>query len=321
MLAQKIKRGLLGFTQGVERTGQDHGHGASVRHRAHAGFVQILDMVRRQRAIACRQFRAAQIGQLFGVQFHRQAKVAGHVKHAADLGGLKGDAFAEPVHRIHQPFGVGGAQSGDADLVNIVIVTTGIFGGRGVGAKEGGLDADGALVGNHPCDTQHPKLSLRVQTIARFDFDGRHAFGDQHVNAAQGLRQQLVLAGRAGGRDGRHDATPGARDFFIASPVQAHFEFDRAVAAMYDMGVTVDQAGCHHAPAQRPLIQSGIICWHVCLRTDPSDFAILNGDRCVADHPIGRIAMRHGCYVQIGQKLEHRRHKIGPFREVSPFLV
>jgi hypothetical protein len=94
-----------------------------------------------------------------------------------------------------------------------------------------------------------------------------------------------------------------------------------AVAAMHDMGVTVDQAGCHHAPAQRPLIQSGIICWHVCLRPDPSDFAILNGDRCVADHPIGRIAMRHGCYVQIGQKLEHRRHKIGPFREVSPFLV
>ena len=90
---------------------------------------------------------------------------------------------------------------------------------------------------------------------------------------------------------------------------------------MHDMGVTVDQARRHHAPAKRPLIQPGKVRGHVRLRSDPSDFAILNGNRGVADHAIGRIAMRHGCGVQIGQKLRHSGHEIGPFREVSPFLV
>ncbi|OPZ42839.1 MAG: N-formimino-L-glutamate deiminase [Actinobacteria bacterium ADurb.BinA094] len=57
-------------------------------------------MVGGQRAVARRQRRAAHVGELVGVQLHRQAQLLGGVEDACRLLGSEGDAFGERVDRV-----------------------------------------------------------------------------------------------------------------------------------------------------------------------------------------------------------------------------
>mgnify|MGYP000452733919 CR=1 FL=1 len=76
--------------------------------------------------------RAAEVGQLVGVQLHRQAELFGLVEHLPGFGGREADAFAERIHRIGLPGGRpiplprDGTASGAADIRGMRTVRTSI---------------------------------------------------------------------------------------------------------------------------------------------------------------------------------------------------
>ena len=81
------------------------------------------------------------------------------------------------------------------------------------------------------------------QAVAGLDLERGHAFGHQRAARAGGRREQRAVAGRARGGDGRADAAAGARDVLVARALQAQLELARALAAVDQVGVAVDQAG------------------------------------------------------------------------------
>ena len=66
--------GSLRLADEVVGAGQQHGDRAGRGHRRHAGLVGIFEMIGRQRAEARGERRAVQVGELVGVQLHRQAE-------------------------------------------------------------------------------------------------------------------------------------------------------------------------------------------------------------------------------------------------------
>ncbi len=70
----------------------------------------------------------------------------------------------------------------------------------GVGAEEGGADADRAHAGDGAGDAQHAELGVAVEAVAGLDLDGGDAFGDQRVDAGEGAGEQARLRRRRGWR-------------------------------------------------------------------------------------------------------------------------
>ena len=77
-------------------------------------------MVGRQRTVARRKRRAAEIAQLFGMQLDRQAQFCRLLEDPLDLIGREGDVLAETVDRIGQPGIGGGGQHLSADEVDVI---------------------------------------------------------------------------------------------------------------------------------------------------------------------------------------------------------
>ena len=74
VLAEQVDRRLLRLAEEVEGAGQQHGDRAGLGHRGRARLVGVFEVVGRQRAVARRQRRAAEVGELVGVQLDRQAR-------------------------------------------------------------------------------------------------------------------------------------------------------------------------------------------------------------------------------------------------------
>ena len=70
---RRHRRGLL-FAQVVEGAGEQHGHGAGLGNRFDSFLIQIFDVIDGEGLEAGRHFCPAQIGELFGMQFHRQVE-------------------------------------------------------------------------------------------------------------------------------------------------------------------------------------------------------------------------------------------------------
>ena len=122
-------------------------------------------MIGRHRAIPRSQRSAAQVGKLLGMQLNRQAKAAGGLKYAFDLCRRKGDAFAEPVHRIDQPFGMGRVQRGNANLIDIGVGTTHILHGDSMRRQKACPHQNWPQPANTPRRTQHPQFGVLLQPI------------------------------------------------------------------------------------------------------------------------------------------------------------
>ena len=129
-------RRRLRLAQGIEGARQEHRHGLRGGESRRVRVVRVFDVIGRERTVACREERSADVGQLFGMELHRQAKRPGGIEHPRHLRGVKGDALAEPVDRIDQPLGMGRMQRGDADLVDVSIRPTRVVGGHRMGAEE-----------------------------------------------------------------------------------------------------------------------------------------------------------------------------------------
>ena len=112
-----------------------------------------------------------------------------------------------------------------------------------MGAKKCGANGDRALAGKTARRLQLAALGIELEAIAGLDLDGGDALGDQGVEPWQRRSHQLVGAGLPRRLHRGNDAAAGARDFFVTRACQTLLEFVGAVAAVDQMGMTVDQAG------------------------------------------------------------------------------
>lgn len=91
-----------------------------------------------------RQRRAAEIGQLLGMEFYRQAERLCLREQPLDLLRRKGDALAEPVDGVDQPLPVRRLQPRQDHLVEIGLGASAIFRRHRMGGEIAGDDADWA---------------------------------------------------------------------------------------------------------------------------------------------------------------------------------
>ena len=108
------------------------------RHGADAGFVDVFQVIRRQRAKRGGERRALHVGELFGVQLHAQPVRGRGLEHAPGLLAREADLFAERVDRVDQAFAHQRGQHDRADLVDVVVGAAGELRRQRVRAEKGG---------------------------------------------------------------------------------------------------------------------------------------------------------------------------------------
>ena len=147
----------------------------------------IFQVVGGQCFVSGRKFRAAEIGQLFRMQLDRQAESPGDLKTRSISFRRKRDALAEAVDCVHQPFIMGLPQARHAHLVDIGVRSILELRRHGVRAQEARADVGPGVIANGAGDTQHAQFGLRVEPVAGFDLDRRHAFGNQVIETGRAL--------------------------------------------------------------------------------------------------------------------------------------
>lgn len=241
--AQQVDRRLVRLADEIEGTGQQHGHGAGSGQGGGARLVDIFQVIGRLRAEPGGQCSTLLVGELLGVQLHRQAVRNGGLKHARDLLRCETDGLAEGIDRVGEARGGDGRQHVAADEVDIGVFVSGRLGRHRMGAEEGRRHRERPDLAQPPRRLQRLHLALAFQAVARFHLQGGDALGDQRIDARQGRRQQLVLARGPRRLHGRDDAAARPRQLLVGGAGQAQLELVRPVAAMDDVGVAIDQAG------------------------------------------------------------------------------
>ncbi len=103
MLAQQVDRRLVGFAQRIKSAGKQHRDRARRRHRRRAGFVEMFEMIGRQRMEARGERGAVLVGQLLGMEADRQAVRGRGLEQALGLRRGEGDALAESIDDVARP--------------------------------------------------------------------------------------------------------------------------------------------------------------------------------------------------------------------------
>ena len=95
--------------------------------------------------------------------------------------------------------------------------------------------------------------------------------------------EELLVAGRAGRRDRRADAAAGARDLFVARALQALLELARAVAAVDQVRVAVDQPRRDERAVEIVLGVDLQVRRQRVVGADPGDALVLGEQRAACD--------------------------------------
>jgi len=226
-------------------------------------------MIGRKRAIGGGEFGAAEIRELLCMKLDGNTERTGLVEDPPYLVHREGDAFAEAVYCIDEALGMRPFKSGQDHLGNVIPVSPLVFDGRRMGAEIGGDDPHWANLLKSSGSAQHFQLRLDIEAIAGLDLDGGDTFRDQCVEPRQRGFDQSFDGERVGRLHGGDDAAAGTRNLFIGRALEAHLEFARPVAAIDDMRVAIDEAGC-----------------------DPTSLKI--GDLGILDQLSGQFAFRSG---------------------------
>lgn len=300
--AQQVDRRLVRLADEIEGAGQQHGHGAGLGQGRDARLVDIFQVIGRLRAEPRRQRRAVQVGELLGVQLHRQAVRPGGLKHARDLFRREADGLAEGIDRVGQARGGDGRQHVAADEIDIGVFVATSLGRHRMGAEEGRRHRERPDLAQPPRRLQRLHLSNALQAVARFYLKRGDAFGDQRIDARQGRRQQLVLARGPRRLHGRDDAAARPRQLLVGGAGQAQLELVRAVAAMDDVGVAIDQA--RRDPAAGAIDNVGRrIGGRVGLRAGIDDVAAVRGDQALVDEAEAARSWWRGVRSSRGDRL------------------
>ena len=141
-------------------------------------------------------------------------------------------------------------------------------------------------------DPERLHLAVEVEAVARLDLEGRDAVAHQRLDAPAGAGEKLVLALAACCTHGRDDAAAGARDLVVGGAGQPQLELVRAVAAIDDVRVAIDQAG--RDPAALAVDRLGRLEGRgIGLGTGIDDAAVRRRDDALLDNSEARRG-RHG---------------------------
>src|SRR4029079_10480882 len=100
-----------------------------------------------------------------------------------------------------------------------------------------------------PDRTQLRELRVVVEPVARLPFERRRAVGSHPRTVAHRDRRELRFSGRAGGTDGREDATACGVELLVRGTARAQRDLVDAVAAEARVRVAVDEARNGREPA------------------------------------------------------------------------
>jgi hypothetical protein len=242
MPAERGDRRSLRFAQHVVGAGQENRHRPGLGHRGRALLVGVFEMIRRERAVRGGELRPAEIGELVGVELEGKAERLRRREHPRGLLGREGDPLAEGVDRIGEAVARDRRQHLLADEVDIGILVAARFRRERMRAEEGRDDRDRPRAAETARRAQRAHLGVEVEPVAGLHLDRRAALGDEMIEARQRFAEERVLGCRPGRLDRGHDAAAGAGDLLVGRAFQAKLEFVRAVAAVNEVGVTVDEA-------------------------------------------------------------------------------
>ena len=134
---------------------------------------------------------------------------------------------------------------------------------------------------------------LERQTVAGFDFDRRHAFGEQLVETRQAFGHELLFACRARGINRRENAAAAGRDLLVRHAVQTLHEFAGAVAGVDEMGVAVDESRRDEPALAVGVLRGGEIAGRFGSRAGVVDEPVMARDEAVVDEAQA-LAVREG---------------------------
>ena len=162
----------------------------------------------------------------------------------------KADAFAEHVDGIDEAFVGERGQHGVADFVDVSVGTAGEFGRQCMRAEKRRVDGHGIALAQLTRDAQHLAFAGEVEPVAGFDLDRRHAFGEQGFEPRGRLAEQRGFVRRTRGAHRGDDAAALPRDLFVADAREALREFVRALAAIHQMRMAIDETRRHPRAVQ-----------------------------------------------------------------------
>ena len=114
--------------------------------RDDACFIDVFQVIGRQRVKFGGERRAVHVGELFGVQLHSQPRrVARRLEHPPGLLAREADLSQNASTASIEAFAHQRRQHDRADLVDVVIRAAGEFRRQGVRAQKGGAHGDGAF--------------------------------------------------------------------------------------------------------------------------------------------------------------------------------
>ena len=308
MSAKELHRRVSRRMQGIERPRQEHRDRPRLGEGANPGLAGVFQMIGRQRAISRGKAGSAEIRELLRVKLHRQPQRAGALEHALDLGGGEGDTLAEAVHRIDEALRMSSLQGRQAYLVEIGVGAAAVLRGDRVGAEEARAHPHRTLGGDSTGRAQHGELGLDIEAVARLDLDGRDALCEQRIDPGKGAGKERVRSCLPGRFDGGEDPAAGPGDVLVAHPLEPHLELARAVAAVHDMGVAVDQRGRDQTALQVAPRPGRVVVGHRIRPPAPGDASAVHRHRALWNQAIGPHSTLHGGQCRIGQ--DFRGHSL-----------
>ena len=188
------------------------------------------------------QRRAAEVGQLVGMQLDRQPVPGRGGEDPRCLRRRKANPLAERIHRVGQPLGRDRRQHRLADQADILVAVL-HFRRHGVRAEETGHHPYRPLPPQRAGRPELPRLGRQFQPVARLDLDRGDALAQQRIQPGQRRVHELLLRGAACRPHRRDDAAPGPGDRLVCRSGEALLELARAVAGIDQVGVAIDQPG------------------------------------------------------------------------------
>ncbi len=248
-------------------------------------------MIGRQRAIACGQRSATEVGELVGMQLHRQPGRRCGIEHPGDLFRRERHALAEGIDGVGQPFTRNRWKHLPHDRFDIGGLVAFRLGRQRMGSEEGRAHPHRTLPAQSSRDPERFPLARQVQPVAGLDLDCRHALGEQGVEPGQCLLQQVGFTRLAHMPYRRDDPATGVGDLLVGRTLETHLELASAIPGIDQMRVTVDQAGGD--PAALAIGDGGIGRRQVGVLADPRDPPVAHGNRALLDHPQTWLAGNH----------------------------
>ena len=139
-------------------------------------------------------------------------------------------------------------------------------------------DRDVALLRELARDAERFALGVKVEPIARFDFDRADALSDKSVQTLDRRSEEFVFARGAGRAHGGENAAACASDLFIRGAGEPELEFVRPVAPVNQVGVAIDQG--RRNPAALAIDDAGAVAprrWKLVLRAYENNSPLVCG--------------------------------------------